>query len=226
LTPVATALFANSSRLEGAESGWRSFRQAIWRETDPDRCGIPSIAFEPDFDMARWLDWVLSVPTIFRHRARGLVPTGGVPFRDLMGLSGCQALKIDDWETHASTIFTDVRSYTYIEIRCADLLPDGWAFGVPAFWAGLLYHEDALDGALALGQPCDDAARWSEAMFSAGRLGLDGMASGRNLRELAAEAVRLALHGLEHGAACVVDPAHSVTPLRALAERVGIPVGT
>lgn len=225
LTPVAAALFANSSRLEGSETGWRSFRQAIWRETDPDRCGLPAVVFEAGFDMARWLDWVLSVPTIFRHRARGLVPTGGVPFRELMGLAGCQSLKIDDWETHASTIFTDVRSYTYIEIRCADLLPDALAFGVPAFWAGLLYHDGALDGALALGHPCDDATRWNEAMLSAGRLGLEGTAAGRSLRELAAEAVRLAVHGLEHGAECVVDPALSATPLRALAERVGIEVG-
>ena len=81
LSPVATALFANSSRVDGADSGWASFRRRIWSETDPARCGLPPGTFDPGFDVEAWLDWVLDVPTMFVHRARGRVPAGGGRFR-------------------------------------------------------------------------------------------------------------------------------------------------
>jgi len=202
LAPVATALFANSSRIDGAQSGYRSYRQAIWRETDPDRCGLPPVVFAKDFDMARWLEWVMSVPMIFRHRARGRVPAGGVPFDRLMEQHGCDAVHENDWETHLSTIFTDVRSYTYIEIRSADLLAGSLAFAVPSFWTGLLYCEDKLSGALELGASIDDYESWDAAMLSAARDGLDGEMGGRPLRELVTDAVKLSLRGLSGEAAC------------------------
>ena len=56
LAPVATAMFANSSRIDGADSGYRSYRHAIWRETDDDRCGLPSAVFEDGFEIEHHLD--------------------------------------------------------------------------------------------------------------------------------------------------------------------------
>lgn len=202
LAPVAVALFANSSRIDGKESGYRSYRQAIWRETDPDRCDLPAIVFEPGFDLERWVAWCADVPTIFVRRGNGLVPSGGVPFRRLLDRCGCDAVTIEDWELHLSTIFTEVRSYAYIEARSADLQPDDLALAVPAFWTGLLYHDDSLDAALRLGAAHDTLASWRAAMEEAARHGLDGEAGGRSLRDLAARALGLAAWGLSHGAAC------------------------
>ena len=221
LTPAAVALFANSARIDGKESGHRSYRQVIWRETDPDRCGLPELVFEPGFGMEAWLDYALDVPALFRHRARGLVPAGGVPFRQLLGRTGCDAVKMEDWETHLSTIFTEVRSYGYIEVRSADVLPGESAFAVPAFWTGLLYHDDALDGALELGQHLDSHDAWMEALESAARDALDGEAAGRSLGEMAREALRLARHALLHGAACA-GGGGSAEELDRLAERHGL----
>lgn len=219
LSPVALALFGNSPDIDGRPSGYRSFRHMIWRETDPDRCGLPPVVFEPGFDMERWLDWVLDVPTLFCRRAQGLVPAGGVPFRTLLARSGCEAVGIEDWETHASTIFTEVRSYTYIEIRTADLQPDDRVFAVPAFWTGILYEGQALDAALDLGSPFDDHERWNQAMLAAARDGLDADLPGLGrLRELARAALTLSLGGLRRGAACVDsgEPARSLTALAAI----------
>jgi glutamate--cysteine ligase len=219
MTPAAVALFANSSIVDGADSGFRSYRQQIWSETDPERCGLPPVVFEPGFGLERWLDHALSVPTIFRHRARGLVPTGGIPFRELMERSGCDAVKMEDWETHLSTIFTEVRSYGYIEVRSADLQPDDRTFAVPAFWTGLLYHADATRQALRLGAGLDDHESWTAALESAARRGLDGRAGGRPLAELAREALALSRRALLDGAACAGDGAASARFLDALAER-------
>jgi glutamate--cysteine ligase len=206
MAPVATALFANSSRIDGAESGYRSYRQAIWDETDPDRCRLPAVVFAPDFSLEKWLAWILEVPTIFRHRARGLVPAGGPPFNELVSLTGCDAIRQEDWETHVSTIFTEVRSYTYIEVRSAALQPPNRMFSVPAFWTGILYNDDALSAALELGAPFHDHEVWSEAMQSAAKDGLAARIGSHTLGDLATESLAIASRGLQEGAACVPTP--------------------
>lgn len=223
LAPVATALFANSSEIDGAYSGYRSYRQAIWRETDPDRCGLPPVVFDEGFGLEAWLDYVLTVPTIFRHRSRGRVSSGGVPFGRLLDKEDCAVLKERDWETHISTIFTDVRSYTYIEVRSADLLPDRLALSVPAFWTGILYHDQALDRALGLGSVIDSFDCWSSAMESASREGIAGRAGGREIAELAADALAVSIEGLANGAHCSAG-AEDALPLRRLCEHHGIAV--
>lgn len=218
LAPVAVALFANSSRVEGGDSGYRSYRQAIWRETDPDRCGLPPVVFDEGFDLERWLDWMLSVPTLFLHRARGLVPAGGLPFSRLLERTGCDAVKTADWETHASTIFTEVRSYTYLEVRSADLQPDELCFAVPAFWAGILYDDAMLDEALRLTAGLADHRSWSAAMARAAQAGLDGAAGGHSLAELARGAIRLSARGLESDAPWVGDATVALQSLRRLSD--------
>ena len=224
LAPLATALFANSERVDGGPSGHRSYRQAIWRETDPDRCGLPAVVFEPDFGLERWLDWMMSVPTLFLHRARGLVPAGGQPFVELLERTGCDAIKNADWETHASTIFTDVRCYTYIEVRTADLQPDDRAFAVPTFWTGILYEDRALDTALELGSVFDDHETWNLAMATAAREGLDGRVGKWSLRDLAGHAVAASVAGLRAGAACVGDPTEDARPVERLAAGHGLQI--
>ncbi len=188
----------------------------IWRETDPDRCGLPAVAFSDDFDIEAWLDWVLSVPTIFRHRARGLVPSGGIPFVELMQRRGCDAIRPEDWETHVSTIFTEVRSYTYIEVRSADLQAPELIFAVPALWTGILYDEASLEQALALGQPFADHASWVDAMEVAARDGLGGRFRGADLREMAERAIELAAAGLGR-LPDDLEPTEAIRALEALA---------
>jgi len=219
LGPAAVALFANSPRMDGRDTGWASYRTAIWRETDPARCGLPAAVFEDGFGIERWVSWLQDVPAMFLRRGRGLFPAEGVPFRALLARTGCDALQPIDWELHLSGVFTDVRSYTYIEVRTADLVPDALAAAVPALWTGLLYHEDALSEALDLGREADDPAAWETAMMDAARHGLDARYGRRPLREVAAEAVRIAARGLRAGAACAGDGPDPAAALAALDRR-------
>jgi len=222
LAPVGVALFANSSRADSRNSGWASFRQAIWAETDRDRCGLPPVVFEPGFGVEDWVEWACDVPVMFVQRARGLVPMNGAKFRSLLDQVGCEAVSLEDWELHLSCIFTDVRSYSYIEVRSADLQPDPLIAAVPAFWTGILYDEDSLSAALDLGAGHANHAGWSDAMASAARDGLAGRAGSRSLAELASEAVKLAVRGLRGGAACADDATDAAAPLLALARARGI----
>jgi glutamate--cysteine ligase len=223
LAPVATALFANSSRIDGADTGFRSYRQAIWRETDPDRCGLPHLVFDRDFDVERWVDWVLDVPTFFLRKSRGLVPSGGIPFRSLLDGTRCKELETEDWATHVSTIFTEVRAYSYIEVRSADLQPDADAFAVPTFWTGALYEDDSIDATLELHADVDGAG-WDRAMDSAARLGLEGSIGRTSIREAASRALSASMRALSRGAPCAGDPSEAVRPLERLAERCGLEV--
>src|SRR6187200_2042918 len=68
LQPLATALFANSPFTEGKPNGYRTLRGKVWTDTDPDRTGIPAVAFEDGFGFDRFADWVLDVPMYFIMR--------------------------------------------------------------------------------------------------------------------------------------------------------------
>jgi glutamate--cysteine ligase len=205
LAPVTTALFANSSRVDGAESGYQNYRQHIWQHTDPDRCGLPPIVFDPAFGYEAWLDWLLDVPTLFCRRSGGLISAGGVSFRECMPRVGCEATYMGDWRTHLSTIFTDVRSYHYLEVRSIDLQPPAWLFTIPTFWVGLLYNDAALGEALELAARFDDLAGWTEAMASAVKGGLDASHGDVTFRELAAKTLSIAIRGLQQGAMTAGD---------------------
>lgn len=222
MAPVSVALFANSSRVDGRDSGYRSYRQAIWRETAPERTGLPPAPFEPGFGIESWVDWVLRVPSMFRSRCRGLIPSGGVPFSDLMKQTGCDALRAEDWELHLSSIFTEVRSYGYIEVRSADLQSDDRMMAVPTFWTGLLYDDESLDRALRLGSAWDDHAGWYEAMESAAKDGIEAVVGGIDMRDAASEALRASAAGLHAQTPSVDDPGRARARLAELAEHVGV----
>ncbi len=224
LTPVAVALFANSSRVDGRDSGWASYRQAIWRETDPDRCDLPDIVFDRGFGIEPWVEWVCDVPTLFLRRESGMIASGGTPLRALLSRCGCDAVTMEDWELHLSSIFTEVRSYGYIEVRSADLQTSPLLLAVPSFWTGLLYDDGALDDALAMGKPFDDPARWRRAMNEAARKGLAGIVDGTSIAELAARAVARSSEALKAGAACA-GSGGAVEALSRLARAKGFPKG-
>src|SRR5262247_1779443 len=151
LQPVATAMFANSPFTEGKPNGFLSFRSEIWRDTDADRCGMLPWAFEPSMGFERYVDYALGVPMYFVKRGEHYIDVAGQSFRDLMqgrlpGLPGERAT-ISDWANHVSTIFPEVRLKRYLEMRGADGGPWRRLPALPAYWAGLLYDDDALDAA-------------------------------------------------------------------------------
>jgi len=224
MTPIAIALFANSSRIDGRESGWASYRQAIWRETDPDRCDLPDVVFDRGFGIEPWVEWVCDVPTLFLRRESGLIASGGTPLRAMLSRCGCDAVTMEDWELHLSSIFTEVRSYGYIEVRSADLQPGPLLLAVPAFWTDLLYDDGALDDALAMGKPFDDPTRWRRGMDEAARRGLSGVVDGTPIAELAARAVARSSESLYGGAACAGSGA-GAEALSRLARAKGLPQG-
>ena len=149
LQPVATALFANSPFIDGRPNGFLSYRAEIWRHTDPDRCGWLPFLFGEPFGFEQYVDYALDTPMIFINRDGSYRDAGGVPFRAFMAgrlpaLPG-ERPTLDDWSTHLTTLFPDVRLKHYLETRGADAGNSATLCALPAFWKGLFYHEDALE---------------------------------------------------------------------------------
>lgn len=142
---ITTALFANSPFAEGKPTGYLSYRSVVWDNTDPDRCGFLPFIFDDDFGFERWTDYLLDVPMYFIYRDGEYIPSGNITFREFMNGKHHLHPTMNDWETHVSTVFPDVRLKQFIEMRGADGSCCTHISALSAFWVGLLYDTEALE---------------------------------------------------------------------------------
>jgi glutamate--cysteine ligase len=222
VTPLVSALFANSSLYLRKPSGFISRRVHIWRHVDPDRCGMLPFVFEPGLDYEKYVEWALDVPMFFVLHEGEYRAVQGLSFRRYLaeGHDGKRAT-LQDWNLHLTTLFPEVRLKQFLEVRGADAVPPGLTCALPALWKGILYDEGACDAAWRL------VAGWSfaerEASLEAvARRGLAAEAAGRPLLPLARELVEIGRAGLARiadGQGGESDERGFLDPLLAVAER-------
>lgn len=141
LVPYLIALFANSSRYGGRESGYRSFRARQWQTLDPGRSG----AFGPGDPVEDYLAFALEAEAI-------LLGSAGEPARPFREWLGNGAVGDAAWRAHLTTLFPEVRPRGYLEVRCVDALPPRWYAAPAVFLAGILLDDRArADAAGTLG---------------------------------------------------------------------------
>jgi glutamate--cysteine ligase len=212
VTSIVTALYAASPISEGRPTGYRSFRAAIWLETDEDRCGLLPAVFEEGFGFRHYVEWALDIPMFFVVREGVYHPVGTqMTFRQFLsqGWNGHEAT-LSDWEIHLSTLFPEVRLKRYIEVRGADAGPLPMAFGLAALWRGLLDDRDACRAAwkLVRGATIDERQTLRRIVP---RAGMSARLAGRSVQELAVELCRIAADGLSRlpggaGDAALLEP--------------------
>ncbi len=154
LQPMVTALFANSSWIEGKKSPFACYRCFIWQDTDSDRCGILPFVFQDGMGFERYVEYMLDVPMYFIRREGVYRQAAGQSFRDFMqgtlpAWPGMVAT-LSDWQDHLTTAFPEVRLKRYLEMRGADSGPLEHLIGLPAFWVGLLYDPCSLQAVVDL----------------------------------------------------------------------------
>jgi len=197
VTPIVSAIFANSGLSEGKANGYVSRRLHIWQHTDPDRTGLLPMAFEPGFGYRDYVEWALDVPMFFVMRDGRYEAAEGISFRRFM-TDGLREVRptLDDWSRHLTTLFPEVRLKHVIEVRGADAVPPGLTCSLPALWKGLLYDAAAREAAWQLVAASSHEER-EAARADVARRSLAARFSGRRVIDLARELAEISREGLK-----------------------------
>jgi glutamate--cysteine ligase len=174
MVPYVTAIFASSPVYRGEPTGHRSYRARIWRELDGGRTGCFTCA-DP---VAEYLDFALAAPAI-------LLGDGSQwrPFAE-WNAEGC--VGPDEWRSHLTTLFPEVRPKGFVEVRSPDAVAPEWYAAPLVLLAGIVYHLPTLRAAVErLGEPDPGL------LHAAGR---DGLADPR-IAAVARDLAELAMQG-------------------------------
>jgi glutamate--cysteine ligase len=196
ITPLLTAMFANSPLSDGDLNGYASFRGHIWTDTDRARSGLLPFVFLPNAGFEDYVDYALDVPMYFIVRGGRWFDMTAHTFRDFWtnGYAGHRAT-MKDWGAHLTTLFPEVRLKQYIELRGADSQAPEMMLAVPALAKGLLYEPDCLLATWDLVKGWS----WEErvALYNAAhRQALQARIRRLTLAEIARELVAIAIEGL------------------------------
>jgi glutamate--cysteine ligase len=198
LSPIVTALFANSPLVEGRATGERSHRARIWLDTDPDRTGLLPFMWGGEASFARYIEWALDVPMFMVKRGARVIHNTGQTFRAFMreGFQGTEAT-LSDWASHIGTVFPEVRLKKTIELRGADSASRELVPALPALSKGFLYDARALAAAEALSERLGGPSELEAARGAVADQGLRATIAGRSAQEWAAELLDIAHAGLK-----------------------------
>jgi glutamate--cysteine ligase len=147
-SPYLTALFANSRRYAGVETGHQSFRERCWRLLDPTRTGVPHPTLPP-----------CQAYTRFALEAVDMTRTSATPeckYRPFIDWIAEDDWTEAGWENHLTTLFPEVRPRGHLEVRSIDALPPELLSAPVVLLAGLVYDETAAREARAMLAPADD----------------------------------------------------------------------
>ncbi len=204
VVPWLVAMFANSPRYAGRDTGARSHRAHVWRTLDAARTGVVGIGGDP---VAEYLDFALAAPAMFHEDAAG----GYEPFEQL----ACRGVVGEhEWIDHLSTLFPEIRPRGYFEVRSVDAVPLEWLPALFGMIGGIAYDARSTRAALDL-LPVPDPAM----LVAAGKLGLEERVIARHARDL----FDIALEGCVRLGDRFLAPEH-LEQMRAIGEHRTTPI--
>tara|TARA_B100001057_G_scaffold339687_1_gene340490 strand:+ start:868 stop:2202 length:1335 start_codon:yes stop_codon:yes gene_type:complete len=201
LQPLITGLFANSPFKESNLSGYESYRNNVWFHTDQDRSGIPEFLIQDTLSFEEYVDFALKIPVYSIIRDNEYLNCTQYSFEDLMNNKNPEInpedLILDDWINHVSTIFTEVRLKSFIEMRGADAGGYKSLCALPALWTGILYSEDSLNETLSITNKFkyEDILNFRKDVC---KIGLNAEIDGQEGWTLAREILEISKRGLKH----------------------------
>ena len=146
LAPYLTAIFANSPRYAGRETGDRSFRARCWRRLDSSRTGVPYPGCPAVDAYARF---ALEAVDMTRTDAAGL-------YRSFGEWASDDDATENQWENHLTTLFPEVRPRGHLELRSLDAVEPELVGAALVLVAGLVYDPDAAHEARELVGAADE----------------------------------------------------------------------
>ncbi len=155
VSPVVSAMFANSPLVDGRDCGYLDFRYQVWRETDAARCGLLEQMLRPGWGYRAYVEWAIDVPMLFVRNGSDYKDAQQQTFRSWLTTGKLAAGEkvqptLSNWVDHLTTLFPEVRVKRVLELRGADVVPPPLMLALPALWVGLLYDKDARRAAAQL----------------------------------------------------------------------------
>jgi glutamate--cysteine ligase len=158
LGPPLVALFANSRRHAGRDTGLASARMATWWGMDPRRTHPPAGADPAE----AWVRFAMAAPLLcVRRDGDCWDPPPGVTLRDWVAGALPDPPTADDVDYHLSTLFPPVRPRGYLEVRYLDTQPGPDWIAPVAVLTALLDDPATTSAARDLAAPVAD--RWERA---------------------------------------------------------------
>lgn len=196
--PFSYALFGNSPFHHGAESGYLSFRGAIWADTDPARVGLLPESFTSGFNFEKYSEVLWHRPLMFaQDRDKNYVLADGMTLTDIA--QGKIPNVVPDEQNQNNAIrelFTEARLKAgYVEIRSIDGLMPEMRYAAAAFWMGFLYNSDARKFAIEKWGNVSPQVM-TQLLHASWKDGLRARAGGVDLLSSAAQLVEHARQGL------------------------------
>lgn len=210
LGPVLLALFANSGRHAGHDTGWASARMRAWLDTDPARTWPVALDTGATDPATAWARYAVAAPLLcLRRGTGGWHPPSGVTFADWIAGAVTPSPTIGDLNYHLGTLFPPVRPRGYVEVRCLDAQPPGEWIAPAALLAALFADEATVSVVRDAAAPAEGtwvtAARRgladpalrkaAEAVADLGCRALDRIDLTRAIRDAVAEIVSRRLAG-------------------------------
>lgn len=199
LAPWLVAMFANSARYAGSDTGCASYRAETWRGVDQRRTGV----FQGGEPLREYAAFALAAPAF-------LVGAGDSPPLPFAALGDDEASDAA-FATHLTTLFPEVRPRGYLELRSIDSVDAAHQAAALAFAAGILCDDAASAAAMELvGEPSPSLLR------TAGRAGLADSALARSVEGL----VEIALAGCARLGTTIVSESVIEAARATLADRL------
>ena len=145
ISPFISGLYSNSPLENDNLKEFKSIRNNVWRFTGENRCNLfyknifKKKFFKYGNIFKNYIQEILDVPMVFIERDNQYIPIKGeITFRQFMK-SGYKNYKAtyDDYITHQSLCFPDVRLKNYIEIRNHDSNSLEYALALCVLYKGI-----------------------------------------------------------------------------------------
>jgi glutamate--cysteine ligase len=149
LGPPLLALFANSRRHAGRDTGWASARMKAWLAIDPARTWPVGDRLGDGDPTSAWAEYALAAPLLCMRRGAGRSwhPPPDVSFADWIAGKASPPPTIEDLDYHLGTLFPPVRPRGYVEVRYLDAQPPEQWIAPVAVLTALLSDDATTDAA-------------------------------------------------------------------------------
>jgi glutamate--cysteine ligase len=140
LTPLLALVCSNSPTFEGKANDNMLIRTKIWRNVDPERCGIVPTVFDRDFSFRKYAEYIIEQAAIFEVEDGTAEKSAKRVYEVLEQKTEWD----DDYLLYLSLVFPDVRLRQYIEIRVMDSMKPADMFTTMQYIRGLFADMKSL----------------------------------------------------------------------------------